>query len=346
MFKTLKEFEVISELVLVRCDFNVPMDSKGKILDDFKIQKTLPTLKYLIENNARIVLVSHLDAREDGTMPTMDPIKTKLEELLKVTVKKADDCVGPKVLHMATDLQDSEILLLENVRLHKEEMENDYEFARQLSRLAKYYINDAFAVCHRKHASVASVPHFLPSGIGFLLEEELKNLDRILKNPEHPLITLVGGAKVKTKEKFIEKISQVSDLVLLGGLLKKEINEAGITFTNPEKILGPEKNLDAPDLDNEAVTLFTEKIAGAKTILWNGPFGDTEKEEFSAGTLAIAQAIIASSAFSVVGGGQTIEFLRKEGMLDKFGYASTGGGAMLDYLSGEELPGLVALEEE
>ena len=344
--KTIKDFEVFSERVLVRCDFNVPMDDKGIILDDFKIQKTLPTLRYLIENNARIILVSHLDALEDGTMPTMDSVREKLESLLKVTVKKADDCIGTKVLHMANDLQDGEILLLENVRLHKEETENNYEFAQALAKLAKYYINDAFAVCHRKHASVASVPHLLPSAAGFLLEEELKNLDRILKNPERPLLVLVGGAKVETKEKFIEKISQIADTVLLGGLLKKEINETGTIFTKPEKIIGPDKNLEAKDLDEDAINLFVKHIAGAKTILWNGPFGDTENKAFQKGTLTIAKAILASSAFSVVGGGQTVEFLRHQGLLEKFGYASTGGGAMLDYLSGEELPGLEALKQE
>ena len=344
MLKLLQDFNVSEKRILVRCDFNVPQDVDGNILDDFKIKKSLPTIQYLLEQNAKIILMSHLDVLENGTMPTMDSVKSKLEELLGVSIKKTDDCVGPEVLKSANNLQTGEILLLENVRFHKEETENSEAFTKELADLGDIYINDAFAVCHRAHASVAGVPKYLPHGAGFLLEEELKNLDIILKNPARPLVVLVGGAKVETKYKFIENISEIADTVLIGGLLKKEIIEENLQFKNPEKIIGPEDNLSAKDLDEKTIELFCQKIAEAKTILWNGPFGFFEEKEFEAGTLKIAQAIIKSGAFSVVGGGQTVEFLNKEGMLDKFSYVSTGGGAMLDYLSDQQLPGLKALE--
>jgi len=403
--KTLKDFDFSEKRVLVRCDFNVPMNNEENILDDFKIKKSLPTIKYLISQNAKIILMSHLDALENGVMPGINTVKNRLEELLGIGVKKVDDCVGAEVETAVNDLLAGEILLLENLRLRKalnceapsqdffqilgqkfdgifgrsqrlrtgiianlcskfgkkmrtvfldegfcnlerkEETENNEEFAKQLANLGDIFINDAFAVCHRAHASVVGVPKFLPHAGGLLLEMELENLNKILKNPEHPLVVLIGGAKVETKHKFIENISGIADFVLIGGLLKKEIIGKNIKFKNPEKILGQENNLDDKDISGETIELFSQKIMQAKTILWNGPFGFTEDENFAKGTLAIAQAIIKSGAFCVVGGGQTVEFLDKEGILDKFGYVSTGGGAMLDYLSGEELPGLRALEQ-
>jgi len=179
-----------------------------------------------------------------------------------------------------------------------------------------------------------------------LLQKEIENLDKITKSPEKPMMAIVGGTKVETKSKFIEKISEVADFVIISGLLKKEILEKNIKFKNDGKIMGPEDNLNALDINEKAIEMFENKIATAKTILWNGPFGKFEDEKYEKGTLAIAKAIIKSGAFSVVGGGETIEFLEKQGMIDKFSYLSTGGGAMLSYLGGEAMPGLEALAEK
>lgn len=344
MMKLLQNIAVAGKKVLVRCDFNVSLDENGNVLDDFKIKKTLPTIQYLVEKKAKIILVSHLDELENGTMPVMDSVRERLGNLLAMPVKKASDCVGKEVEEMVAKLADGEILLLENVRMHAEEKANDAQFAKQLASLADIFINDAFAVCHRAHASVVGVAGLLPHGAGLLLQEEVTNLGRILNNPERPLVVLVGGAKVKTKEAFIQKISEQADTVLLGGLLQKEILAEKISFTHQEKILAPDKNLDAKDLDETTINLFVKNIFSAKTILWNGPFGYCKEGAYTKGTRAIAQAIIASGAFSVVGGGQTIEFLQQEGLLEHFSYVSTGGGAMLDYLSDGQLPGLDALK--
>jgi 3-phosphoglycerate kinase len=234
------------------------------------------------------------------------------------------------------------------LRFHIEETNNDKEFARFLSRYGDIYINDAFGACHRAHASIVGVPEFLPSGMGLLLEDELKNLGKLTKNPKKPMIAIIGGAKVETKAGVIDRISEVADYVLVSGLIKKEIDEKGTKFVHPEKIVGP---VDAvqfegkePDIGPKTVELFKSKIKNAKTIFWNGPLGQIEKEEFSKGTFAVAQAISQIwFCFTAVGGGETVEFLDKAGLADKFDYVSTGGGAMLEYLSGEQLPGLTAL---
>ncbi len=344
--KLLTNFDVAGKRILVRCDFNVPLDDNGQVSEDFKIRQTLPTINYLRGKGAKIILMSHLGDKE--TAPSLEPVKKVLESVLGFAIKKTDDCIGTAVENEVLKLQDGEVLLLENVRMHKEEKENNPEFAKELSHLADIYINDAFAVCHRNHASVAGVPQYLPHGAGLLLEKEVENLGRILQNPVHPMLALVGGTKVSTKATFIEKISQVADVVIVSGLIKKEMQENSRLrqgFGVPkEKIIGPVGDLAALDISEESITLFKEHIMAAKTILWNGPFGKYEDEQYKKGTLEIAKAIVASGAFSVAGGGETVEFLQKEGMMDQFSHVSTGGGAMLAYLAGEELPGLKALE--
>lgn len=345
--KTIKDFDVKNRRVLVRCDFNVPTDENGNISDDFRIGQTLPTIKYLIKNKAKVILMSHLGEPNGQVVPELklDKVAEKLSELLGIPVKKENDCIGSKVENDVNDLKSGEVLLLENLRFYKEETENDPEFSKKLAELGDIYINDAFSVCHRNHASVAGVPKFLPHGAGFLLEKEIESLSKIIQNPKKPMISIIGGTKVETKSKFIDKISEVSDFVLIGGLLKKEISDKKIIFKYPEKIIGPPDFLDALDIDEKSIKLFEEKILKAKTILWNGPFGKFEEEKYAKGTLAIAKAIIKSRAFSVVGGGETVEFLRKQGIIEKFSHVSTGGGAMMVYLAGESLPGLDALEK-
>ena len=345
MFKSIRDFDVSEKKVLVRCDFNVPLDDKGNILDDFRIIETLDTIKYLIENNAKIILMSHLGEPEGKVIDILklNKIQEKLSELLGITVKKSEDCIGQEVKELINELKSGEVLLLENLRFHKEEIEDDLKFAKELSSLADIYINDAFSVSHRDQASLTGVPKFLPHGAGFLLEKEILILNKITQNPDKPMIVIIGGNKAETKTKFINKISKIADFVIIGGLIKKEVVENKIKFDYPEKIFGPEDYLNELDINEKTIELFEKKIKNAKTILWNGPLGKIEDKMYAKGTLKIAKAIIESGAYSVVGGGETIEFLNNEKLLLKFSHICTGGGAMLQYLSGDKLPGIEAL---
>ena len=347
MINLLENLDIKEKRVLVRCDFNVPIDDKGEILDDFRILKAIPTIKYLVEKKAKAILMSHLDPESEGQASkkyTLDKVGKRLSEALNISVIKVDDCIGLEAEKQSQKLNPGEILLLENLRFYKEETEGDENFAEKLSLLGDIYVNDAFSVCHRNHSSITKIPKFLKSCAGLLLEKEIESLDKILENPQRPMIAVIGGKKVESKAKFIEKISEVSDFVLVSGLIKKEIIEKNIKFSYPEKIIGPLDNLDALDIDQKTAELFREKILNSKTILWNGPFGKFEDTLYSAGTLALALAIIESKAFSVVGGGETVEFLEKQDLIQSFSHVSTGGGAMLNYLSGDELPGIKALQ--
>ncbi len=343
--KTLKNISVTNKRVLVRCDFNVPTDKKGNILDDFRIKQTLPTIKYLIEERAKIILMSHLGEPEGKIVPELklDKVTERLSDFLGFSVAKADDCVGPEIESDVNSLDVGRVLMLENLRFHEEETDNNLDFAKKLSYLGDVYVNDAFGVCHRNNASTTGVPQFLPKCAGLLLEKEIESLDKIIKNPEKPMVAIIGGKKVETKAKFINNISDIADFIIISGLIAKEVAEKKIQFEHPEKIIGSLGQLDALDINDESIKLFQEKIMQAKTVLWNGPFGKFENEKYAKGTLAIAKAIVESGAFSVVGGGETVEFLNKRGMIDKFTHVSTGGGAMISYLSGDKLPGLEAL---
>jgi 3-phosphoglycerate kinase len=347
MIKTLKDFSVAGKRVLVRCDFNVPLDKKGNILDDFRIKQALPTINYLIQNKAKIILMSHLDPESTGLADkkyTLDKVAECLAGYLNFSIEKEDNCIGPDAETESNKLESGKILLLENLRFYKEETDNNLDFAKKLSYLGDIYVNEAFSVCHRNNASISLIPKFIPSVAGFLLEKEIMNLGKVLDNPQKPMVAIIGGTKVETKAKFIDNISEVADFVIISGLIAKEVKEKGIKFLHPEKIIGPVGQLDALDINEESIKIFSEKIMQAKTVLWNGPFGKFEDQEYAKGSLAIANAIIESKAYSVVGGGETVEFLQKQGMIDKFSHMSTGGGAMMAYLSGEELPGLKALE--
>src|SRR3989344_2583108 len=329
--KNVKDFSVKGKKVLVRCDFNVPLDESGNILDDIKMKEALPTLQYLINGGAKIIIITHLgDGHEK-----LDVVSQKLSELLGRPVKKISDFNVP----------DDQIVMLENIRSHKEEMENDVGFAKQLAALGDMYINEAFDVCHRNHASVVGILKFLPHGAGFALEKEVGVLSQIMQQPVRPMIAIIGGAKVETKAQFVDGFCAFADLVIVNGLIKQELIAKNISLQDPEKVLGPKQDLTSLDLALEDIQRMTDAIIKAKTVCWNGPFGKIEDPQYVKGTRAIAQAIIKSGAYSVVGGGETVEFLHKEGMLDKFSHVSTGGGAMLAYLSGETLPGLKALEQ-
>jgi len=358
--KTIRDFDFRNKRVLVRCDFNVPLDDQGNILDDFRIRETIPTIKYLLKKKAKVVLMSHLGEPEGQVVPTltMDKVQAKLIEILEtkehidVSVTKTPDCIGFDIEKYSFGLEHNEILLLENLRFHIEETRPEgypnSEFAKSLSRLGDFYINDAFGVCHRAHASVVGVPQYLQGGIGLLVEKEINNLNKLFQNPKKPMVAIIGGKKVETKSKLIDKISEIADFVLISGLIKEEIEKTGMKFSHPEKLIGPVDGVlyEGKELDigPQSIKIFKEKIKKAKTIFWNGPFGMIEKEEFAKGTLEIAKAIAKKwFCFSVVGGGETVEFLSRVGLIKKFDHVSTGGGAMLQFLSGERLPGLEAL---
>jgi len=322
--KTFKDFDVRGKRVLVRADFNVPLSEQGEILDDFRIRETLPTIKYLLKREAKVILMSHLG----------DPGGKFVKELQ----------LNP-VAERLTELLGQNVELLENLRFNPGEESNDENFAKELAQKGDIYINDAFGACHREHASIVGVPKFLPSGAGFLLEREVASLTKLKTNPEKPLVAIIGGAKVETKVRVINKISEKAKFVLISGLIGKGVVGQKITLKYPDKIVFPvDETGGGKDIGPETIRLFKEKIAQAKTIFWNGPLGKIEEEEFTKGTAEIAQAIAQSKAFSVVGGGETVEFITKLGLVEKFSHVSSGGGAMLTFLSGDKLPGLEALK--
>ena len=350
MIKKLEDFKVENKRVLVRCDFNVPLDEQGNILDNFRIIQTLPTINYLIKNKAKIILMSHLGDPNGEVVPTLklDKVQEELAKHLAVPVTKAPDCIGYEVESYSYGLNPGEILLLENLRFHQGEKTNDPEFAHELFKLGDIYINDAFGVCHRAHASVVGLPMLMANkGVGLLLEKEIRTLEKIMQKPKRPMLAIVGGKKVETKANLIQNILNFSDSVIVSGLIKQEIDKTGMKFNHHDKLVGPIDAIEVegkqPDIGPKSVELFKKSIRKAKTIFWNGPFGMIEKEEYAKGTTEIAKAIAKSWSFSVVGGGETVEFLAKIGLTSKFDHVSTGGGAMLSFLSGEQLVGLQPL---
>ena len=307
--RNVRDFNVKNKKVLVRCDFNVPFDQKGAILDDFRIIQTIPTLTFLQKQGAKLLLMTHLTKDR-----SLAPIKKRLEKYLK------------------------DFTLLDNLRLDKREKENNKDFAQEIASLADIYINDAFGVCHRTHASIVGVPKYLPSGAGLLLEKEVKVLSNAIENAGHPLIVIIGGAKVESKTKAINQFLKIADQILIGGKIAHKID------LKSSKICLPIDNKNDLDIGPETIARFSEFIRKAKTIIWAGPLGYFENSLYEKGTKEIAQEIVKNKkAFKTAGGGDTIFALAKFGLRDKFDHISTGGGAMLSFLSGEKLPGLEAL---
>jgi len=411
--KTLKDFNFKGKRVLVRCDFNVPLDDKGNILDDFRIRETIPTIEYLTKKGAKVILISHLDDPGGRVVESLrlTPIQDRLMEYLDVSITKAQDCIGKEIEKWVSSMQPGEILLLENLRFHKGEEEfaedslhltphpalrgsaNEENFAKELAKLADIYINDAFGACHRNHASIVLLPKYLPSGAGLLLEKEIKVLSKILKRPWRPLVAIIGGIKISTKIKVIEKFLEKADHLILGGQIANSILEGKglhsptallpeglapelikkieeINLTNPKLHLPVDGVISLADLkaglqENylrkgaigqvrkeemvydigpETIKFFSQIIKEAKMILWSGPLGMYEEKKFEVGTKEIAENIIRNySAFKIAGGGDTVSAIAKFGLIDKFDHVSTGGGAMLEFLSKEKLPGIEAL---
>ena len=345
--KKISDFNLERKRVLVRCDFNVPLSEEGEILDDFRIKKTIPTIKYLIRKRAKIILMSHLGRPKNREEKySLKNVQKRLEKLLRKKVKFLRDCIGKEVENEVKKMREKDVILLENLRFHREEKENDIKFAKALAKLGEIYINDAFATCHRAHASIVSVPKFLPAGMGLLLEKEIENLRKITKNPTLPLIAIFGGREGNYKA--INKISEKAEFILIGHLINREIEEKKIILKHPRKIIfpidgigGKEKNFD---IGPKTIALFKEKILRSKTIFWSGPLGQIEERKFQKGTREVAKTIVRSNAFSVAGGGETIQFLHKIRLAKKFDHLSTGGNSMFIFLSGEKLAGIEALQ--
>ncbi|MFH1509646.1 MAG: phosphoglycerate kinase [Candidatus Nealsonbacteria bacterium] len=350
--KTLTKANLKNKRVILRCDFNVPLSNKGVILDDYKIRKTIPTIEFLISRGAKVILISHFGRPKAKDNPkikdkkySLKPLVAHLEKALKIKVKFIPDCLGEKTKKDVFALKSKEVAILENLRFYKGEETNNEKFSKELAGLGEIYVNDAFGVSHRNHASIVGITKYLPSFAGFLLEKELKNLKKMMENPEKPLIAIVGGAKVKTKAKLINRLSEIADFVLIGGLIAREIKAEDIYLNYPMKIVSPIDEINGKDIGDKTISLFKEKILSAKTIFFNGVMGQTENNKYRKGTEDILRAIIKSGAFFVVGGGETIEFISSLGLTSKISHLSTGGGAMISFLAGEKLPGIKALDK-
>jgi len=396
VWRRMDELTFQGKRVLIREDFNVPLDEKGNVADDTRLRAALPTVKKIVNDGGRVIIMSHLGRPKGKIVPEMSlkPAAVKFEELLNQTVHFAPDCVGDNVEKIAAGLQDGDCLLLENVRFHPEEEKNDKKFAQQLAQLADVYINDAFGSAHRAHASTTGVARFVgKKAAGYLMEKELTALSGLLEEPSRPFVAIMGGAKISGKIDVIENLLSRVDSLLIGGgmvgtFLKAEGYEIGDSLCEEDKIemakdilqkiksegkdvLFPVDAIIADAFDNAAnikevdihsipagwrmldigqrtIRLFSEKIARAKTILWNGPMGVFEMENFSKGTREIGEAIASATekgSLSVVGGGDSAAAVVKFGLKQKMSHVSTGGGASLELLEGKTLPGVAALEE-
>jgi phosphoglycerate kinase len=352
--KTIKDIDIAGKRVLLRCDLNVPIQ-EGKIQDDFRIAESIPSVQYIVEQGAKCIVVSHLNKPETvfdtgEKIPkekSLALVAERLEELLGKKVWFFQDPIGSEELEQKmSERKSGEVVLLENIRFYKGEKENSEDFAKKLAALADIYVNDAFAVCHRAHTSVEKIAEFLPHTAGLLIEKEVHALEQVRDNPEKPMVTVVGGAKVETKASFLKHMSKHADAILLGNLLSKEVKEQGLSVEKTAEVVYVIDGVDGDfDLGPETVGLFKEKIQRAKTIFWAGPLGMIEDARYEKGSLEIAKAIIESGAFAVAGGGDLAAFLNKHNLRGKFAHVSTGGGAMLAFLAGETLPGLEALEK-
>ena len=390
--KTVEDLDVAGKKVLVRCDFNVPL-SDGKITSDKRIVASLPTIKYLIKNGAKVILCSHLGRPKGEFKPefSLAPVAARLSELLGQEVKMAKDVVGESAQSLAASLKDGEVMLLENVRFHKEETKNDPEFSKKLASLADLYVNDAFGSAHRAHSSTTGVADYLPSACGYLIQKEIEFMGNALANPKRPLVAILGGAKVSDKIGVITNLLDKCDTIIIGGgmaytfmkalgyeigtsLLEADrVDDAkammetakakGVKFIipvdnkvgkeydpNTESMVISSDNIPAGwmglDIGPKTQALFADAIKGSGTVIWNGPMGVSEWENFAAGTIAVAKAVAESGAISIIGGGDSAAAVQKLGFADKMSHISTGGGASLEFLEGKELPGIAALSDK
>jgi phosphoglycerate kinase len=375
MIRNIEELPISSKRVFIRVDFNVPLKKEGDeiaVSDDTRIREALPTIKYAMSKGAKVILASHLGRPEGRDMAfSLEPIAKRLSELLGTEVLLTDDCVGDGIEMIVRHLKAAQVILLENLRFHPEEEKNDPNFARELAALAEVYVTDAFGTAHRKHASTYGVPQIVPiKGCGYLIQKELRFLSKLLGNPDHPYIAILGGSKVGDKIKTIENLLLTVDTLMIGGAMgntfrvaadssyklppkakqpkPEELASARHLITKAKahevKLLLPVDDVDGFDIGPKTTELFSKELATAKTVFWNGPLGMFEKPEYANGTFEVARALAASSAIKIVGGGDTAAAVHAAGVADRMDHISTGGGATLEFLEGNSLPGIDVLE--
>ncbi len=393
---TIDSVDVKGKRVLMRVDFNVPLNENREITDDRRISAALPTIEMLIEKGAKIILMSHL-GRPKGEVNSelsLKPVAVRLSELLNREVQFTDDCVGGGVENLASSLNDGEALLLENLRFHKEETENDSSFSEMLGKLGDIYVNDAFGAAHRAHASTVGVTEYFDiCAAGFLMQKELDFLGAAITNPKRPFTAILGGAKISGKIDVIKNLFGKVDTLIIGGgmaytflkamdydigtsLLEKEkldlakrilskAERSNVQFLLPVDVVTAEEFAnDAPaqivdvdqipddmmglDIGPKTIKVFEEEILRSKTIVWNGPMGVFEFENFAVGTNAISEALVKATengAVTIIGGGDSASAIKQAGLDTKVSHVSTGGGASLEFLEGKTLPGVAALTD-
>jgi phosphoglycerate kinase len=375
--KSIRDLELHGKTVFMRLDFNVPLGApdpttgERTIEEDARIVESLPTIKYAIEKGAKLVLASHLGRPDGQRKPefSLEPVAHRLAVLLGQEVTLADDCVGEGIELMAQSLKNGQVLLLENLRFHAGEETNDPAFVHQLARLGQVYVTDAFGTAHRKHASTYGVPALAAvKGMGLLIEKELQFLDPLLNSPKKPFHTILGGSKVTDKLKTIEALMRRVDTLLIGGAMahafwKAQGTEVPAGAKQPKAddveaargilkeaakrelpVLVPLDTNGGFDIGPKTVKHFNETLAKAGTVFWNGPLGWFEKPEYAAGTFEVARFLAEQPSIKIVGGGDTVSAIKKSGVSDKFQHLSTGGGAVLEYLEGNGLPGIDILK--
>jgi len=391
---TVRDIEVAGKRVLVRVDFNVPVDAKtGAIVDDSRIRAALPTIKYLTERHARVILISHLGRPKGKVVDSLrlTPVAQRLSQILGQQVGVAVNCIGPEVEKSVETLKAGDVLLLENLRFHSDEETGSAEFAKALARLGDIFVNDAFGTSHRAHASIAGIAQYLPAVAGLLLEKEINTLGGLLDHPVHLFTSIFGGAKVSDKVGMLKNIMGKVDCLLIGGgmaatFLKarsyevgtslieadcvgtateliKEAERSGARLMLPVDVVianeisdeaeGKVVSVDAIPPDKKIVDIgpqtienFRRELKGSRTVFWNGPMGVEEIPQFAVGTQTLARLLPELDAKTIVGGGSTAEVINALGLADKVTFVSTGGGASLKFLGGEELPGVVALRDK
>ena len=390
--KNVEDIAVSGKKVLVRCDFNVPM-ADGVITDETRINGALPTIQYLVKENAAVILCSHM-GRPKGEFNmkySLAPVAARLGELLGQEVIMASDVIGEDAKAKAAALKPGQVMMIENVRFHKEEEKNDPAFAKELASMAEIFVNDAFGTAHRAHASTAGVADYLPAVCGYLIEKEISVMGKALSDPKRPFVAILGGAKVSDKIGVINNlIEKVDTLIIGGGMaytfframgnttgtsiceadkldlardLMAKAREKGVNFLLPvDNIIGREYKADTTfmriysdsipdgwmglDIADKTQELYAKSIEGAGTVVWNGPMGVSEWENFASGTIAVAKAVAESGAISIIGGGDSAAAVEKLGYADKMTHISTGGGASLEFLEGLELPGIACLQDK
>ena len=392
--KTIEDIDVKGKRVLARCDFNVPL-MDGEITNDKRIVAALPTIKYLMEHGAKVILCSHLGRPKGEYKPefSLAPVAKKLSEYLGTEVKLAEDpeVVGENAKRIASELKDGEVMLLENVRYRKEETKNEENFSKELASLADIFVNDAFGTAHRAHCSTTGVAAYLPAVCGFLIQKEIKFMGGALANPKRPLVAILGGAKVSDKIGVISNLIDKCDTIIIGGgmaytfmkylghsigdsileadwvekagQMMADAEAKGVKFLIPvDNKVGREYAADTEakivssdeipdgwmglDIGPKSMEVFVDAIKGAGTVIWNGPMGVSEWDNFAAGTIAVANAVAESGAVSIIGGGDSVAAVTKLGFADKMSHISTGGGASMEFLEGKELPGIAALTDK